>query len=411
MDMDSSEDARPVRYAARQPILAADETVIGYKLLFRNGVVDHFAWKDAEGAGRTAIEISSVLGLNVLCDNRLAFVPCSRDVLLENYLTFLPGDKVVAEIGKDVVPDGSIEQACRRLRAGGYRIALDSFALDDARLPLVEFADYVAVDFQHTGWEDILRLARGYGHHNLGLLAQNVESRDQFESGQRAGFHYFQGFFFRKPEMMRTRALPSNRLAYLRLLQALAKPVLAWDEVEDLIKRDAPLYYRLLRYINSAVFGTRGEVRSVSQALVLLGENELRRWCRLAGAFELSADRPSDLILSALVRARFGELMQDRVEHGGSDLFLVGLLSLIDAVLQVPMSVVLDGLQLDGDSTAMLLDNDGPLLPFYRLVWTLERGVWGAVVRACDQLGLSEEYVAECFSNAMGWAESVTSGF
>lgn len=124
-----------------------------------------------------------------------------------------------------------------------------------------------------------------------------------------------------------------------------------------------------------------------------------------------SPGRPSDLILAALVRARFGELLQDRIEHGGSDLFLLGLLSLMDAILQVPMSVVLDGLQLDSDSTAMLLDNDGPLLPFYRLLWTIERGVWGAVVRACDQLGLSEEYVAECFSNAMGWAQSVTSGF
>ncbi len=230
MDMHSSEDdARPVRYAARQPILAADETVIGYKLLFRTGVVDHFAWKDAEGAGRTAIEISSILGLNVLCDHRLAFIPCSRDVLLENYLTFLPADKVVAEIGKDVVPDVAVEEACRRLREGGYRISLDNFALGDARASLVGLAHFVAVDFQRTAWEDILRLTRSYGQQNLGLLAQNVESRAQFESGQTAGFHYFQGFFFRKPEMMCTRAMPSNRVAYLRLLQALAKPALEWE--------------------------------------------------------------------------------------------------------------------------------------------------------------------------------------
>src|SRR6202012_311489 len=113
MDMHSNEeDARPVRYAARQSVLAADETVIGYKLLFRSGVVNHFAWNGADGTSRTAIEISSLLGLNVLCDNRLAFVQCSRDVLVENYLTFLPADKVVAEIGREVLPDAAVEDAC-----------------------------------------------------------------------------------------------------------------------------------------------------------------------------------------------------------------------------------------------------------------------------------------------------------
>lgn len=407
----SEEDARPVRYAARQPVLAADETVIGYKLLFRSGVVDHFAWNHCDGASRTAIEISSLLGLSVMCDNRLAFIHCTRDVLLENHLTFLPGDKVVAEIGCEVEPDAAVEAACGRLKRAGYKIALDNFKAGDSRAPLVEHADFLAVDFQQATWDEILQVTHAYHNRDLGLLALNVDSRQEFESGQKAGFHYFQGFFFRKPEMMRTRTMPSHRMAYLRLLRALSKPDLDWDEVEDLIKRDAPLYYRLLRYLNSALFGMRGEVRSVSQALVLLGESELRRWCRLAGAFELSAGRPSDLILSALVRARFGELMQDHVEHGNTDLFLLGLLSLMDAILQIPMGLVLEGLPLEAGSRTMLLDNEGPLLPFYRLVWAVERGAWGAVVRACSQLGVSEEYVAECFSRAMGWAQSVTAGF
>jgi EAL and modified HD-GYP domain-containing signal transduction protein len=402
------EELRPARYAARQPILAADETLIGYKLLFRTNIVNHFAWNEAEGASRTAIEVSSLLGLNVLCDNRLAFIPCSRDVLREHYLTFLPADKVVAEIGRDVTPDPAIEEACAQLVRDGYRIALAHFTVDDPRTPLVDCADFLTVDLQQTAWEDTVRIAHTFGNRNIGLLAENVDSRHVFEAAQRAGFHYFQGFFFRKPEMVRTRAMPSNRIAYLRLLQAISKTDLQWEEVEDLIKRDAPLYYRLLRYLNSALFGMRGEVRSVNQALVLMGESELRRWCRLAGLFELSGRRPSDLVLSALVRARFGELLQDRIEHGTCDLFLLGLLSLMDAILQIPMSAVLDGLPLDADSTSMLLDNTGPLLPFFRLLSAIERGAWGAVVRACSQLQLSEEYVAECFSSAMGWAHAVT---
>jgi len=409
-DYSGGDNERRVRYAARQPILAADETVIGYKLLFRTDVVSHFAWNNSEGTSRTAIEISSLLGLNVLCDNRLAFIHCTRDILLEDYLSFLPATKVVAAIGRAVRPDAAIRQALLELKRRGYKIALDGFVIDDQRVPLLDLADFLTVDIQQTSWEDILRLTRSYGNQSLGLLAENVETWHEFEQALKAGFHYFQGFFFRKPEMMRTRGIPSNQVTYLRLLQAVSRPEMQWDEIEDLIKKDAAIYYRLLRYLNSAAFGIRGEVRSVNQALTILGENELRRWCRLAGAFELSGERPSDLVLAALVRARFGELMQDHVEHGAADLFLLGLLSLMDAILQIPMSLVIDGLPLDADSTAMLVDNAGPLLPLYRLVWALERGAWGAVVRACDQLGLREEDIAESFSSAMGWAQSMTSG-
>ncbi len=406
----SGGDRRPVRYATRQPILAGDETVIGYRLLFRTDVATHFAWNASEGASRAAIEVSSLLGLNVLCDNRLAFLHCTRDTLLENYLSFLPTAKVVAEIGPGVAPDEAVTSACRALKTSNYRIALSQFAINDPRTPLLDFADYVTVDVQQTCWEDIVHLARTYGNRSLGLLAENVETRDEFQSALRAGFHYFQGFFFRKPETMRTHGIPSNRISYLRLLQAVSRPEMHWDEIEDLIKKEPALYYRIIRYLNSAIFGIRGEVRSLSQALTLLGENELRRWCRLAGAFELSTDRPSDLLLSAMVRARFSELMQQRVEHGTVDLFLVGLLSLMDSILQIPMSIVIDGLALDAASTSMLLYNTGPLLPLYRLIWALEHGAWGAVVRACDHLGLSEEDIAEAYSAAMNWAQTMTSG-
>jgi EAL and modified HD-GYP domain-containing signal transduction protein len=403
------DDARSVRYATRQPILAADETVIGYKFLFRSDVVSHFAWKECEGASRAAIEISSLLGLNVLCDNRLAFIQCTRDVLLEKYLTFFPANKVVAQIGRKVLPDGAVEEACRALKVAGYKFEFDEFTARDPRESIIDLADFLAVDIKQVSWEDILRVTKTYGNQSLGLLAENVETREEFEYAQKGGFHYFKGYFFRKPEMIRTRAVPANRLTYLRLPQAVSRPEMQWDEIENLIKKDAALYLRLLRYLNSSIFGIRGEVRSVNQALTILGENELRRWCRLAGAFELSGDRPSDLILAALVRARFGELVENRVEHGPADLFLVGRLSLMDAILQILMSLVIDGLPLDADSTAMLVDNAGPLLPLYRLIWALEYGAWGAVVRVCDQLGLSEESVAEAFSNAMGWAQSMTS--
>lgn len=405
----NEDDARPIRYAARQPILASDETVIGYEIKFRTDLEEDFRSASTADSSRTAIDMSSLLGLNVLCDNRLAFVDCTRDILVERFLAFLPPERVVAEIGPEIVADEPIEEALSWLKHAGYKIALDSFTVNDRREGLLDFADFLKVDIKETPWEDILRIARSHGNSNIGLIAKKVETPEDFEYARRAGFQFFQGYFFRRPQTIRARGLSSNRTTYLRLLQTISKPELNWDEVEDLLKKDAALYYRLLRYINSAVFGIRGEVCSVSQALTLMGENELRRWCRLAGAFEMSKRRPSDLMLSAMVRARFGESISGDVPHDKADLFLVGLLSMMDAILEIPMSAVLEGFELDEGSRVLLLENQGPLLPIYELIWAVERGDWASVLRACARLGLREDQVAERYSKAMEWAQSITS--
>jgi c-di-GMP-related signal transduction protein len=401
-------DERPVRYAARQPILATDETVIGYRLLFRTGVVDHFSGRETNRSSRNVIDASGLLGLDVLCDNRLAFIGCTRDILLENSLSFLPAEKVVAEIGTDVAVDEGVLDACRGLKEDGFKIALDDFAVNDPREALIGCSDFLKVDIKRRSWEDIQRIAEAFNGQNIALVAEKVETWEDFDHTRRIGFHYFQGYFFRRPETMRTRVATAHQTTYLRLLQAISRPELNWSEVEDLIKRDAALYFRLMRYINSAAMGLRNEVRSITQALTLMGEEDLRRWCRMAGAFEMSKNRPSDLMLSALVRGRFGELLANRIEHGNADLFLVGLLSMMDAILEIPMSAVIEGLPLDDASRQLLLENQGPLQPLYELTWAVERGAWHPVVRTCHKLGLEEETIAESYNAAMQWAQSIT---
>jgi c-di-GMP-related signal transduction protein len=402
-----SDDARPVRFATRQPILAADETVIGYKLLFRTDVVEHFSVAEAEAAARTTIDMSMLLGLDVLCDHRLAFIGCSRSMLLERGLAFLPANRVVAEIERSVAVDDSVVEACCELKNAGYRIALDGFTADDPRQAIVHLADYLKVDLKQSGWEDIPDFVGPNHWKHAVLLATNVESREEFDLARRNGFQLFQGFFFRKPESLRTRTAPANRIIYLRLLQAVMQPEMDWDRVEELIKSDPALYYRLLRFLNSPLFGLRGEVRTVRQAFTLLGEDELRRWCRLAGMFEMSKGRPGELLLSALVRARFSELVGARIEHDGADLFLIGLLSMMDAILEIPMSAVIEGLPLDEESRNLLLRHEGGLAPLYELVGAVEAGAWKLVLQLCVEIGVAEEFAAGCYCEAMAWAQSL----
>lgn len=400
-------EERPVRYAARQPILAIDETVIGYKLLFRTNVKDHFSGSETNSSSRTAIDASGLLGLNVLSDNRRAFIGCTRDVLLENTLLSLPAEMVVVEVASGIVQDEPVQDALRSLKSAGYNIALDNYCLNDPRESLMCFTDFLKVDIKARSWEEIERITHAHGNHRVALVADKVETWSDFEQTRRAGFHYFQGFYFRRPETMRTRVATAHQTTYLRLLQAVSRPEMDWDEVEDLIKRDPSIYFRLMRYINSPMMGVRHEVLSITQALVLMGEDELRRWCRMAGAFEMSKNRPSDLMLSALIRARFSELLGAQLEHGEADLFLIGLLSLMDSILEIPMGAVIEGLPLDDASRELLLEHTGPLQPLYELMLEIERGAWGPVVRLCHKLGIREEEVAADYTKAMEWAQAI----
>ena len=193
MEQHSHDDALPVRFATRQPILAADETVIGYKLLFRTDVVKHFSAPDPEAAARTTIDMSMLLGLDILCDHRLAFISCNRNVLLERGLAFLPANRVVAEIERAVAVDDAVVEACCELKNAGYRIALDGFTADDPRQAIVHLADYLKVDLRQAGWEEVPELVGPDLWKHSNLLAMNVESRQDFDLARRKGFQLFQG--------------------------------------------------------------------------------------------------------------------------------------------------------------------------------------------------------------------------
>src|SRR6201998_234743 len=208
MEQEIIDEGRPARYATRQPILAADETVIGYQLLFRTEAVSHFSAVEAAESARTTIDMSTLLGLDVLCDNRLAFITCNRDLLLERGLAFLPPGRVVADIEPSVHVDDAILEACSELKCAGYKIALDQFTSNDPRQPIVHLADYLKVDLQQTHWEEIPFIVGSGGWDNCGLPPTGVETRQDFEFARRAGFHFFQGYFFRKPD----RCAPAARL-------------------------------------------------------------------------------------------------------------------------------------------------------------------------------------------------------
>ena len=397
------------RFVARQPILTSDEKIFGYELLFRNGVDDYFLGSDREAASRSTLSTSMLIGLDVLCDRRRAFINCAREVLLKEYVTLLPSAQVVVEILETVPADDLVIAACRRLKEAGYLIALDDFGLSDSREPLVELADIIKIDVRQMPLAEAAKLIAYHGPRRHRFLAEKVETREEFLQAKKAGFVYFQGFFFQRPEILTAHEIPENRANYLRMWQASARDHLDVREIEDLIKGEAALCYRLLRYLNSPAFGFGTEIHSVRHALTLLGEREVRRWIRLVATLGAGQDKPSELVLSALVRGRFCELLSSKIPHHQGDLFLFGLLSLMDAILQMPMDQVWKTSPWTAKRGPILQGRSSPLSPFYQLMLAQEAGDWERVSKLAPPMQLTEIAVAEAYWDAVGWAQQVTS--
>jgi len=395
------------RFVARQPILDRSQNVFGYELLFRNGVEDYFN-ADPELAARSTLDSSLLYGINMLCDKRRAFVNCTCEVLFKDLITLLPPHQTVAEILETVEPEDRVIAACKRLKAAGYLIALDDFAPNDPRLPLVEFADIIKVDIRATRPEERAGMMRRFGSPACKMLAEKLETPHEYRQARDMGFVYFQGYFFCRPEIVIGREVPASRLHYIRLLEMVSRREMDMRELEKMLKQEASICYRLLRYLNSPLFGFPLEIKSIRHAIAVLGEREMRRWIRLVVTVGAAEQRCSELVLMGLARARFCELLSNQLQSN-TDLFLLGLLSIMDAILEVSMEVLLEQLPVERETTMALLGQNSSLRPLYQLMLAQESGEWSQSSALAKQLKLLDEEVASTWWQALRWAQEATS--
>jgi EAL and modified HD-GYP domain-containing signal transduction protein len=240
------------------------------------------------------------------------------------------------------------------------------------------------------------------------MLAEKVETLAEYHQARDMGFTYFQGYFFCRPEILSSHEVPASRLNYLRLLEMISRRELNLHELEKMLKQEPSISYRLLRYLNSPLFGLTLELKSLRQAIVILGEREMRRWIRLVVTVGMAEQSCSELVLMGLIRARFCELLF-RETRPDSDLFLMGLLSLMDAILEVKMDVLLKELPVDRDIKAALLGQKGRLRPMYEIMLAQESGEWSQSNLIAGKLGLTEEVVMSAWWHAIQWAQEATS--
>lgn len=345
----------------------------------------------------------TLFDLRMLTGDARAFINVDELALRLGAARLLPKDRVVVEILETVRPTDENVRICGELRDAGYMLALDDFTDSPSMEPLVNLAHYLKVDFRLVDEGGRERIARKYGAGRISLLAEKVETESELCEARNLGFGWFQGYFFCKPSMIETRDIPGNKLIHLQLLAAVAAPELNYPAIEQLLKQEPSLLYRLLRYLNSPVLGMRAEVRSVLEALNLLGENEFRRWLSIFAIVAMSANKPPELVRTALTRAYFCEEFSTTAGLGDrkATLFLMGLLSITDALLDKPIAEVLRGLPVTHEIREALNGSDNRFHDIYELLLSLERADWLRLSSLVARLGCSEESVSASYQTAI----------
>jgi c-di-GMP-related signal transduction protein len=400
------------KFIARQPIFNADRIIYGYELLFRSSLDNFFDGSNPEGAAASAADNMFLFGLERLTQGRRAFLNCTREFLVRDYPTLLPKDRVVIEILENIKLDGEVIDACRRLKQAGYLLALDDFTDSPELHPLVMLADFIKVDILATSPEEQLRLARVYSRSEVRLVAEKVETYADFQRTLDWGYSYFQGYFFSRPQILTRHDIPAYKLNYLRVLQAVNQSPVNMQDVSSRIKEEASLSYRLLRYLNSPAFFLASEVHSIPHALSLLGERGVRKWVSLVAVACMCEDKPQELVLLPLMRARFCELLAPSagLADSSNDLFLLGLLSAIDAILDMKMEDVLKEVTLRDEIRDALLGKKNSFRQVFDIALLYEMGAWDGLEGAAALRGMSVDTIPPVFLQAVEWARGVLSG-
>lgn len=394
-------------FVARQPIFDRKKAACGYELLFRSGLANHYDASDGDTSTLDVIANSFVnIGLDELTGGQRGFINFTRNLLLQDIADLLPPDRITVEILEDIEPDDEVLRACERLKTAGYVLALDDFVLADRASPFLDLADIVKVDFTASTPDERKQAAALLNERGIAPLAEKVETVEDFDAAMADGYAYFQGYFFSKPVIHQGRSIPGSKLAYLRVLQEVNRPEISFDDLERIVQQDVLLTYKLLRFVNAAWFGLRHKITSIKHALVWLGPREIRKWFALVTLRNLGTDKPNELFLRALVRAKLGEAFGtvDGLEKSASELYLMGMFSVIDALLDVPMEEILPKLPLSEDVNAALLGQPGRFRSVHDTMVSYERGDWGEFSTHAREVPLSEHLMPRMFSESLKWA-------
>lgn len=398
-------------FIGRQPILNRQQQIIGYELLFRlnkESVSAEFS-SDMQAGTNVLVNTISNMGTDWLVGSKLAFINVAESMLESNFLELLQPQRVVLEIVESTQPSAELLNRLKDLRAQGFGIALDDFILTPQTAPMIEFANYIKLDIQQLGMAQIPALSKELRRHPILQVAEKVETKDEFKQCLDIGMDCFQGYYFAHPETLSAKVINPGYTNILQLLNMLRNNAEIRD-IENALKRDVALSFKLLRYINSVGFGLSCEIQSFRHAVTILGYQKLYRWLTLllvtAGA---ETGSPPALLKTAVTRGRLVELLGGHLLDGQDkdNLFIVGMFSLLDVLLDMPMDKILETLILPESVSDALMEHSGIYGPFLELAEACEDPEMSEVPRLCEQLQITPDMLNRSHVQALNWVEEL----
>lgn len=395
-------------YAARQPILDADKNLYAYELLFRDGVDNVFPDVDGDMATSRIIEGAQInFGLEDLTDGKPAFINFTLETIVKKYPSMMSPNSLVVELLETIQPGKRLLAEVQKLHELGYTIALDDYEHKPVWKHFYPYIQMIKIDLRSMPQDEILQVLEDLkAYPEIIMLAEKVETLEEFEWCKKAGFTYFQGFFFSKPEMVKTKNLSPAQMTLAELLYETSNEDVNIPKITQVFERDINLSYKLLRYANSAAFSRVSEISTIKQAIIALGHLELKKFISLLFSTQANSSKPDELLKMSMVRARFCEqlALAEKSQDIGKA-FLTGMMSLIDAILDETIEKVMEQLPLANEIKVALINNEGKLAEFLRLAKAYERGDWESESEAEKALGLVGVQVPEIYASALNWAD------
>jgi len=393
-------------FVGRQPIYNANLGVYGYELLFRSGQQNSAVMGKVTADGATSTTILNAfleIGLEKLVGKRYAFINLTENFLLNEEALPFAHEQVVLEVLEDVPVNDELLTALKRLKSQGFMIALDDYIYNPAHKPVVEIADLIKIDLMALSQREVIEHVKILRQYPAKLLAEKIETMEEFEFCLKLGFDYFQGYFLSKPRIVSSKSLPTNKLAVLNLLAVLQSPDSETEELEEAISFDVSMSYKILKLINSAFFNLTRKIESIHQAIVIIGRNQLRSWASMMAMASLD-DRPSEVIHIAMVRGKMCELLAEQANLGQTETFFtVGLFSALDILMEREIPELIGPLPLSEDVVDALLHRKGVLGKALNCVLAYEKSDFDNV--AFNDLESNDIFVANV--EAVSWANMV----
>jgi len=397
----------------RQPILDRNEHLYGYELLFRSTDVNEADIQDAGRATATVIvNTLASFGIVELLGGRKGFINVDLDMLMDEVLELLPQEHVVIELLESIEPSPLLVERCRALKEAGFSLALDDHQYSPDFAELYAIVDIIKIDLLLTPLESLPDILESLRPYPCKLLAEKVESAEQFAACHTLGFDYFQGYYFARPDILKKKKMDEDATTLLKLMRLLAEDA-DIEVIEQAFRGSPSLTYKLLMLVNSVAFGQRHKIQGVAHAIAMTGRVQIKRWIQLA-LFAADGDDAFDHPLVDMAATRAGVMEQLAFIHpllqfdgeSADRAFMTGILSLMESIYDVSIEDIIANLNLNEEVAAALINREGPYGTLLRVMENLEDLDMGAASAELTAIGINPNNLAEIQLRAFNWRKS-----